>query len=179
MITANLNVIKSDVYDEVAKTTSYEGAKAVDDDKAYERVFTTDADRAMLDRFWDEACNIATDTMKRFITTVSSSVTINNNSSKDQPQKEPVTVDGYHAVLSLSSAYDNNLTPSIEKSLRSFFVNAIISKWDKFANKGNVKSYEDDANAALDDIVKKMFYRKRPQRTPPTQKKPDKNDNNE
>ena len=117
--------------------------------------------------------------MKRFITTVSSSVTINNNSSKDQPQKEPVTVDGYHAVLSLSSAYDNNLTPSIEKSLRSFFVNAIISKWDKFANKDNVKSYEDDANVALDDIVKKMFYRKRPQRTPPTQKKPDKNDNNE
>lgn len=162
MIKVELNIIKSDVYDEVAKTTSYEGAKAVNDANAYERIFTTDADRTMLDRFWDEACNIATDTMKRYITSVSSAATNDDTSGNEAKSQE-----GYHVKLSLSSAYDNTLTPSLQKSLRSFFVNAIVSKWDKFTNKDNVKTYEEDANASLDDIVSKIFYRKRPTRIVP------------
>lgn len=158
MIDIELKVIKADVYDEVAKTTSYEAAKAVDDEEAYERVFTVDADQDMLERFWDEACSIASDTMKRFITSVKDTVAVTGSDGKTS------TADGYDVCLSLSGSYDDNLTAGMQKSLRSFFVNAIVCKWDKFANKGSVKSYEEDTNAALDDIVSKMFYRKKPQR---------------
>lgn len=141
----SLNVTKSDVFLEVAKTTAYEGKKDKDDAKAYERVSTTDSDQTMLDRFFDEAATIATDTLKRFIKTV----------ANDK---------GYSVTLSLSSAYDTNLNAALQKGLFSFFVNTIIAKWDKLANKGNVDSYEDEANAALLDIQAKIFYRKPPSR---------------
>ena len=45
-----LKIKKEDVYNEVAKTTSYTGAK-MEDDAAYERIFTTAEDKTMLERF--------------------------------------------------------------------------------------------------------------------------------
>lgn len=159
MILQRINVVKSDVYDEVAKTTAYEGSKLTGDnsDGAYDRIFTTEGDRAMLGRFWDEACNVATDTLKRYIQEV-------NSQADGENQKN---VDGYHVELMLSTAYDTRLTSSMEKSLRSFFVNSIVAKWDKFANKGNVETYEKDASSALEDIMSKIYYRKKPTRVTP------------
>ena len=42
-----LSVKKEDVYNEVAKTTSYTGAK-MDDDAAYDRIFTTEDDLSLI-----------------------------------------------------------------------------------------------------------------------------------
>jgi hypothetical protein len=50
MIDIILTVNKEKVYEEVAKTTSYTGAK-MDDELAYDRIFTTDEDKSMLERF--------------------------------------------------------------------------------------------------------------------------------
>lgn len=51
-----LTIKKAVVYDEVAKLTGYVGAKTIEDSgKAYDRVFTTDDDRLMLERFWRES----------------------------------------------------------------------------------------------------------------------------
>ena len=52
-----LTTDKNDVYEEVAKTTSYAGAKT-DDATAYDKIFTTDADKEMLERFWQESKKI-------------------------------------------------------------------------------------------------------------------------
>ena len=66
-----LSIKKANVYDEVAKLTGYVGAKNIEDTgKAYDRVFTTDDDRLMLERFWREAVGAITDEVKRFIITV-------------------------------------------------------------------------------------------------------------
>ena len=48
---------KDTVYNEVAKTTSYTGAKMEGDEGAYDRIFTTDEDKIMLERFWNESKN--------------------------------------------------------------------------------------------------------------------------
>lgn len=157
MIEISIDIIKSNVYDEVAKTTSYTGAKMDGDGRAYERIFTTDEDQQMLERFWDEAANAVTEQLKPFIKTL---VTGGVNGSDGQV--------GYHATLSLSSAFDETLSDSIESGLFSFFVNAIVSKWYKFTNKGEADAYATDAAGMMDDVMRKVYYRKKPQRVKPT-----------
>ena len=153
-----LKVCKRDVYNEVAKTTSYTGAKMQGDDSAYDRIFTTDSDRSMLERFWTEACNAATEQLKKFI------VEVSDNS-------EGNTIDlsrDYVVKLELSSSYDNNLTESVQASLFSFFVSVIVAKWYKFTNKEEIESYGADALGMMNDVMSKIFYRKKPTRVIPT-----------
>jgi hypothetical protein len=104
----------------------------------------------MLERFWTEACNGATEEFKQFILEVS----------------DP-TGDTYTVALELSSSFDKNLKSSIETSLFSYFVNSIISKWNKFANKGESESYATDADAAMLDVRSKIFFKKKPKRIIP------------
>lgn len=149
-----LTVNKANVYDEVAKTTSYTGAKMKDDEDAYDRIFTTDDDRMMLERFWVEACNGATEEFKQFIVSVS-----------DQPESHGVELDkDYKVELELSTMFDTNLKGSMETSLFSYFVNAIVAKWFKFTNRGEAESYGEEAGNSMLDVKSKMFYRKKPKR---------------
>lgn len=161
MNNVTLNIKKDDVYNEVAQTTSYAGKKMDGDDKAYERIFATKSDRSMLERFWDESCNAATDTFKPFIVTVSNKVTITN---EDKTTSE---VEGYSVRLLLSSMFDTNLQGSIEASLFSFFVASIVAKWCKFTDKQETESYTNDAESSMRDIKSKIYYRKKPTRMAP------------
>lgn len=150
-----LTINKAYVYDEVAKTTSYIGAKMQNDEDAYNRIFTTDEDRMLLERFWVETCGAATEEFKPFIVAVSA-----------QPESHGVDLTkNYEVELELSSFFDTRLKDSIETSLFSFFVAAIIAKWCKVSNKGEAESYAGDANAAMLDIRSKIYHRKKPQRT--------------
>ena len=152
-----LKINKARVYDEVAKTTSYTGVKMQDDKSAYKRIFTTDADREMLERFWVEACNGATEQFKPFLVSVT-----------DQPMSHGVELEkDYEVKLELSNSFDESLKCSIETSLFSYFVALIVSKWYKFANKDESESYGGDAAGAIDDVMKKIYYRKKPTRVIP------------
>jgi hypothetical protein len=157
MIEVTLTVSKQRVYDEVAKTTSYTGSKMQGDDSAYDRIFTTDSDRSMLERFWTEACNAATEKLKKFL------VSVSDNS-------EGSTIDlsrDYVVELELSSSYDENLTESIQASLFSFFVSVIVGKWFKFTNKDEADKYIADAVGMMNDVMAKIYYRKKPKRVVP------------
>ena len=66
MIEVTLTIDKESVYEEVAQTTSYTGAK-MDDEDAYERIFTTDDDKSMLERFWNESKNTIANSLKRIL----------------------------------------------------------------------------------------------------------------
>lgn len=157
MITISLSVNKVRVYDEVAKTTAYVGSKMTEDEGAYSRIFTTDDDRMMLERFWVEACSAATETFKPFIVSVS-----------DQPESHGVELErNYDITLELSSAFDERLKDSIETSLFSFFVASIVSKWCKFSNKSDAEGYGNDADNAILDIESKIYYRRKPKRVEP------------
>jgi hypothetical protein len=157
MIDVNLQVNKSYVYDEVAKTTSYTGAKMQGDEGAYLRIFTTDDDRQMLERFWAEACSSATELLKPFIVSVSA-----------QPVSHTVNLgNNYDVTLQLSTAFDTSLSDSINSSLFSFFVSYITGKWYKFTNKAEANDYIAEAESALEDIKKKIYYRKKPTRVSP------------
>lgn len=154
-----LTVNKMLVYNEVAKTTAYTGAKQLtDDDKnAYERIFTKDDDRLMLERYWNEATDDATDLFKPFIVTVSS-----------HPENGGLQLDNnYEVKLELSNSFDEQLKDSMESGLFSFFVDIIVSKWFKFTNKDDADDYLKNAAAILQGVGQKLYHRKKPTRVVP------------
>lgn len=157
MIEVKLKICKRDVYEEVAKTTAYTGAKKVEDEASYDRIFATDADRLMLERFWRESCNAVTDQLKEFITDVRSQPSISTMVDLDC---------NYEIKLSLSDLFDVTLTDSINSSLFSFFVESIISKWYLITNKEEAEAAATNAVGMLGDAVHKIYNRKKPTRKP-------------
>ena len=144
-----LTIKKNDIYEEVAKTTAYIGKKAtVEDGKsAFDQIFVTEADLAMIERFFNESLDALRNVMKRFISGGSG-------------------VDGTITwELEMPSRFDGNLLSSINSSANSFLVNSIIWKWCEIAANDKVKEYADNAAALLLDIKDKAFYKKKPTRT--------------
>lgn len=148
---------KMEVYNEVAKTTGYTGARMDGDDNAYDRIFTTDADREMLERFWVESCNDATTEFKPFLLSVSvqevgSGVSLDRN---------------YEARLELSESFDEALVPAMTTALFSYFVNAIASKWYEITNKAESDKYAASALGQMTGVREKLYFRKKPKRRVP------------
>ena len=154
-----LNIKKAYVYDEVAKLTGYVGAKTIEDTgKAYDRVFTTDDDRLMLERFWREAVGAITDEIKRFITNV-----------RTQANAQTVDIsEVWTANLEMPSNFDNNLIDSINDSLFSYAVNSIVSKWFAITNKEEADMYSGMAVNCGNEAKSKLYYRKKPKRVVPS-----------
>ena len=145
MIEVTLTIDKESVYEEVAQTTSYSGAK-MDDEDAYERIFTTDDDKSMLERFWNESKNTIANSLKRILL------------------NEQETDGTYSLQLGLSSSFDEALTESMQRSLFSFFVMNITAKWYTFTNKQEATGYASEAATYIEDIMRKAFFKKKPTR---------------
>ena len=144
-----LTIKKSDVYEEVAKTTAYIGAKnKLEDGKsAFDQIFVTEADLAMIERFFNESLDALRNVLKRFISGGSGA-------------------DGTITwILDMPSRFDDNLLSSINSSANSFMVNSIIWKWCEITANDKVKEYADNAAALLLDIKEKAFFKKKPTRT--------------
>lgn len=140
-----LKVNKEAVYDEVAKTTEYTGAK-MDDEHAYEVISTTDEDKTMLERFWNECKNMVCNSLKKVLVS-------------------EVEAEGdYTLTLGVSTAFDESLTESMQRSLFSFFVMNITAKWYTFANKSEATGYATEAATYIEDIMRKAFFKKKPTR---------------
>ncbi|GFH84771.1 hypothetical protein [Bacteroides acidifaciens] len=145
MINITLTVNKEKVYEEVAQTTSYTGAK-MDDEHAYDRIFTTDEDKSMLERFWNECRNTVCNSMKKVL------------------NLESETDGVFSLALELSNSFDEALTESMQRSLFSFFVMNITAKWYTFTNKEEATGYATEAATYLEDIMRKAYFKKRPVR---------------
>ena len=144
-----LTITKSDIYEEVAKTTAYIGAKnKLEDGKsAFDQVFVTDADLTMIERFFNESLDALRNVLKRFI-------------SGGSGAEGTITWQ-----LEMPSRFDDNLLESIKSSANSFLVNSIIGKWCEITVNDKVKEYADNAAALLLDIKEKAFFKKKPTRT--------------
>lgn len=154
----SISVNKANVYDEVAKASAYAGAKKMAEDAtSYDRIFTTDEDRLLLERFWVEACNSATNTLKPFVVRVDM-----------QPISHGIDITRNYTIdLEVSSMYDDILTGSVETSLYSFFVLSILAKWYALTNKVEAESTALEAAASLKDVLQKVYYKKKPIRVAP------------
>lgn len=149
MADSTLTIKRKDIYEEVAKTTAYIGAKnKLEDGKsAFDQVFVTDADLTMIERFFNESLDALRNVLKRFI-------------SGGSGAEGTITWQ-----LEMPSRFDGNLLSSINSSSNSFMVNSIIGKWCEITANDKVKEYADNAAALLLDIKEKAFFKKKPTRT--------------
>lgn len=150
-----ITIDKSKVWHEVAKATSYTGAKMMADDPgAYNRIFVSDEEREMLERYWVEACSLVTSQLREWVTEVDA-----------QPIHHGVDITtDYEVTLSLADAWPTALQDSVQSSLLSFVVATILSKWYRLTNKGETEAYATEAAAHLTDAELKLYQRKRPSR---------------
>lgn len=148
----NIKIQKSLVYDEVAETTSYIGAKG--GEGAYEQVFTTDEDQLLLERYWVEACSAATDSLRPWLSSVST----------QEPAHQRDLSNDYIVELEMPSNWDANLKDSIKGSLFSYFVNVITGKWLTIADADKAEGYVTMATGMMQDVELKLYHRKRPSR---------------
>ena len=145
MIDIILTVNKEKVYEEVAKTTSYTGAK-MDDELAYDRIFTTDEDKSMLERFWCESKNTICNSLKKMLL--------------DETEADSE----YRLSLGLSNSFDEALKESMQRSLFSFFVMNVTAKWYTFTNKEEAAGYATEAATYMEGIMRKAFFKRKPMR---------------
>ena len=144
MATITLNINRDDVYREVDKTTDYTGSKLLDgDENARDRIQASEHDMKNLSRFWEEACATTNERLKEMV------------ESSSLPSD-----DDYFVTLKVSVAYDTVLTPSVEATLRTFFITFITGKWYVFTNKGETKDYMAQASDLMEDIRRKLYSRK-------------------
>jgi hypothetical protein len=141
-----LTIKQSEVFSEVAQTTSYTGAKMDDDANAYERISTVDEDQPELKRFWDES---RAEVAQTFIRMLSS---------------EGMDGDNYNLVLNVSVSFDTALLPGMQLGLFSYFVQSITAKWYVYSNKKEAGDFADRGSAILEEVKEKAFFKKKPVR---------------
>ena len=141
-----LSIAKERVYDEVDKTTAYAGAKMAGGDGAYDRIFTTEEDRELLERFWQEACATCDGALKPFL--------------KHAGEREG----DYVRLLELPASYPQQLTPSVEDDLSASLTLYIAGKWFAVAAGQEAEACLADAAVRLDAAMRKLYYRKAPER---------------
>lgn len=141
----NITITKTTVLAEVGRLTNYAGNKMDGDGSAFKRVSTTESDQDMLGQFWRSACDGATEAMKRFVRSVSTSP-------------------DYAVTLDVSSSYDSSLTDSIKTNLQDYLTLHIVSRWYKLSNKSEAEGYGMEAASQLDEAMSKIFYKKKPTR---------------
>lgn len=147
MPTIVLKVNKQSVWEEVAKTSAFTGDKMTGaDEGAYERILITDEDQKSLQRFWEEA------------------VAVSNNQLKEMLEKGSPMDKDYEVTLHVSRSYDQVLNDSVQAALNSYFISAIVGRWYKFANKAEAEGYLSEAANMMDDVLRKLYSRKRPRR---------------
>lgn len=152
-----LSVTKSAVMNEVAKQTSYIGAKTVTPDggNAYDQVFSTDDDYAMLERYWRETVDAVTGNLRKFVKTIS-----------DMPANQSVDANEvFTLVLDMPARYDTNQNGTVNTALFSYFTHLITSKWLAVVHKEDAEYYEKIATEKMREILFKIYYKKPAKRT--------------
>lgn len=137
MKTMSVNISKQKVYDEVAKTTSYIGAKSVSENVTYNNVFTTDDDSIMLDRFWNEAGSDILSRLSRYV----QSGTFDTDSGD------------FSVTFRLSSRCNDSLTATAVNPLFSYFVNYITGKWMQFINGESASVYLGLSEVSVSELI--------------------------
>lgn len=140
-----LTINKESVFDEVAMTAEYTGAKMADE-TAYERISLTDENREILDRFWSESKTLICGHLKRMFIS------------------EEDTEDSYTLSLELSESFGNQLTTNLHSSLHHFFVANIVAKWYALTNKEEAAGYATAAASYIEEIMRKAYSKEKPSR---------------
>lgn len=152
MKTTKLTLEKAAVLNEVARLTAYVGAKTQTEDTgtAYARIFATDDDRELLERFWTEGCNTVIDLLKKYMLKAS-----------------PHTDEVWRLDLELPGTYNRGLTPAVQSALASFMVHRLASGWFGITKKDEAEPHARAAAEHADEMMRMIYHRRPPVRVDP------------
>lgn len=144
-----ISINRDEVYEEVAKTTAYIGGKNLDANgkSLYDQVFVTDADRKMLEGYWNAAIgdvSVALDSVLAYQ---------NSDSGKEET-----------FGLRVSSLFKESLVKTLETTAFSYVVNKVVAEWCLVVSKDKAEDYLSKANALLVKMDSILYMRKRPTR---------------
>ena len=142
-----ISINKDEVYEEVAKTTAYIGGKNLDANgkSLYDQVFVTDADREMLEGYWNAAIGD--------VSVALYSVLAFENSDEEET-----------FGLRVSNLFKESLVKTLETTAFSYVVNKIVAEWCLVVSKDKAEDYLSKANALLVKMDAILYIRKRPTR---------------
>lgn len=140
-ITFTIN--KSDILEKVRMTTAYLGKKA-DAEGAFERMYATETDDALLSTYFEEAMDTAVAFLKPHIKSVSIK-----------------TISPSILTMNVSDLYNTSDTTT-QSSLSAYFVAAITAKWLAMVDKVESERYAQSASALLEDVDMKLYHKVRP-----------------
>lgn len=147
MKTVTITADRTAIFDQVARTTGYAGAKQIDrDEHAYERISTTKADEDLLAQFWHESRGCLCHALRRLI------------------EAEGMEGEIYRLDLTLSEAFDEGLLPSVATDLDTYFVNDITSKWLALVDMDSATDYATAASRIIAEIQRKLLCKRPPKR---------------
>lgn len=151
MRNTTITISKDSVYEEVAKTTAYIGAKAVDANgkNLYDQVFVTEADKAMLEGYWS-------DSIKTLVIALQENV---GKVSEAGDEEGNVRI-----VLGMPGNWNENLRQALAESCKQYAVNKILADWCTISHKDTAETYTAKATEQLREAGNLLYARKRPTR---------------
>lgn len=167
MADVKLEISKSAVLDEVFKQTAYVGAKITQSDgtNAYDKIYATADDAAMMERFWKEAIAFTTGNLKLYLTSCQTTTTTNVTSEIETSPAIATSALTLTITLSMPEGrYNTSQNNSIVVSLYSYFVNYMTARWMAITNKPEAEYYEKYAQTSMEDVLRKVFSKTRPAR---------------
>ena len=165
MAVLTLEISKSAVLDEVFKQTAYVGAKITQSDgtNAYDKIYATADDAAMMERFWKEAIAFTTGNLKLYLTSCQTTTTANVTSEIETSPAIATPALTLTIILSMPEGrYNISQNNSIVVSLYSYFVNYMTARWMAITNKPEAEYYEKYAQTSMEDVMRKVFSKTRP-----------------
>lgn len=149
MSTLSISINKATVISEISLVTTYQAGRNKNVPEDFSRVNVSDADTSILDKYWNECIAEIDKELKTFITA---------NETSDTE---------YAMSLTMPSNYDSSMDNSVNVSLKTYAVNAILSKWFAITEPASSERYANVAAAAMQSAHSKLWFRKKPTRTTP------------
>ena len=142
-----IKLSKTDILEEVSLNSEYLGAKnAAEKEGLYARVATISHDRSLLDRLFADTFGNLSEKLREFII------------------ETGLSDDGATLTLSLSNAYDDALTDSVNDDLRAGMVKGVAAAWFRFTYPEESQSWALESEKLFERAHAKLCYRRRPKR---------------
>ena len=156
-----IDIEKAYVLDEVAKLSSYAGAKLIEADPgAVDRIMATDADLETMDRFWDETISALEERLKDHL--VKSEFVYGGTDTADGTTTQEA--DTQRMTLSVGTRMSGAIEDSLRKSIQGYCISSMAEMWYALANKDGVEEQLQKLNEKLKSSLYTIYSRKRPEK---------------
>lgn len=139
-----ITIARDNVFEEVRKTTAFDGAKRENGDGTYDRVMATEDDRQIMARAFDEATQAA------------------ESAFADIAYDVETNDEQWGVTLRLPNSFNEKATQSINSDVFSFFCESLLEKWYASTLPDASSRHAQLALGYLTDASKKIWFRSAP-----------------